>query len=175
MSTLSMPPPNGGQSLRDVAVSNLPSTSAPAQSTTTTTSLRSIVNPGGGPGKSLNGGLQSKRSANGNAKVTFSSENNSSASLPIKLDPSANKTIVSSSSNGTTANSLMSTSEGANSPPSPVGLAVLQTWDLAKLGRSLYLMLLLSLIFLYSPLLYKNHMHSVSKTVTNLYRTRCES
>jgi hypothetical protein len=92
------------------------------------------------------------------------------------LDPSANKTIVSSSrslDNATTANNLMS--EGANSPPSPVGLAVLQTWDLAKLGRSFYLMLLLSLIFLYSPILYKNHMHSVSKTVTNLYRTRCES
>jgi hypothetical protein len=146
MSTPSISPLNGGHPPRDVAP-------APAQSTTVT-SLRSKVNPSGGPGKSMNGGLQSKRSANGNAKVTFSSEKISSASLPTKLDPSANKTIASSSRSldgATTANDLVSTAEGANSPPSPVGLPVLQTWDLPKLGRSLDLMLLLSLILLYSP------------------------
>lgn len=182
MSTPSAPPLNGGHPQDGAAVSNHQSMSsgissitysAPVQSVATT-SLRSKVNPSEGPSKSMNGGLQSKRSANGNAKVTFSSEGNSSASLPIKLGPSVYKAIAFSSRrlDGATANEL-------RSPPSPVGLPVLQTWDLPQLGMFFnFCCFFLSLILLYLTIsftiLIKNHMHSISKTVTYLYPVPCE-
>jgi hypothetical protein len=94
--------------------------------------------------------------------------------LPIKLGPSVNEAIAFSSRglDGATANEL-------RSPPSPVGLPVLQTWDLPQLGMLFnFCCFFLSLILLYLTISFtiiiKNHMHSVSKAVTYLYPVRCE-
>lgn len=147
VSQMSVISPGGGlaQLQNVLSAGGIPSLSS--NSTTSRSSAApTVMNPSGQADlnanisgtKSTNAGSHLKRTANGNTKVTFSSEN-SFVPMPAELDSSAKHQDVAVSSKSLDNDSTTSSKDKSSSSTPPiVGIPTLQTWDLPKLSEFLY-------------------------------------